>query len=309
MTQFRFASHIFACAVLIVSVTAGSTQGDIFNDSFADGDRAATGAMDTNWWTSSSSSGIEASTGSLGLVTGTSGRGIHTVFTTQTLSNVGDSLIATYTFTTPATVGSTSSSFRVGLFDSLGRAGLDADISASSSSPNPLYGDTGLGGTEIGLPGYMLDMDVNPSAGNQDFNFRDHNTGSATGRLMATTGSGSFSSFSSGPDETYTFGSGTTHTGSFMITRISSTELELTAMLDGAMYSVIDSSVDSFEFGFLGFHVNSNTFGSTNAQGSPDNGIDFSNINLRFVSAIPEPGSAGLLMGAMVLLGAKRRRN
>ncbi|MEM7457527.1 MAG: PEP-CTERM sorting domain-containing protein [Planctomycetota bacterium] len=308
MTQLRFATHAFVCTLLFVSLLATQASGDIFNDSFADGDRAATGTMDTNWWTSSSSSGIEASAGSLGLVTGTSGRGIHTVFATQTLANVGDSLIANYSFTAPATIGSTSSSFRVGLFDTLGRAGLNADISASSSSPNSLYGDTGTGGTEIGLPGYMLDMDVNPSAGNQDFNFRDHNTGSATGRLMATTGSGSFSSFSSGPDETYTFGPGTMHTGSFMITRISATELELTAMLDGAMYSVIDSSVDSFEFGFLGFHANSNTFGSSNSQGAPDNGIDFTNISVRFTSAIPEPGSAGLLIGLAAVVGSRRRK-
>ena len=112
--------------------------------------------------------GIEVSAGSLGMVTGTSGRGIHTVFPTQTLANVGDKLIATYTFTTPATVGTRgTAAFRVGLFDTLGRAGLDADVSASSGTPNSLYGwGTGLRrwpGT-AGLPGYMMDMDVGTAA-------------------------------------------------------------------------------------------------------------------------------------------------
>jgi hypothetical protein len=309
MKIFKSAFCAAAGAILSLSMISGSLEADvIFNDSFADGDRAKTGADDTNWWTSSSSAGDEIAVGSLGLVTGTSGRGLHTVFATQTLGNVGDVLTATYTFTAPATIGSNSSSFRVGLFDTLGRAGLDADVSASSGTPNALYGDTGIGGSEIGLPGYMLDMDVNPAAANQDLNFRDHNTGAATGRLMATTGSGSFSSFTSGPDETYTFAADTSYTGSISIERISATELQLTGVIDGATYSVVDGAVDSFDFGFLGFHVNSNTFGSSNSAGDADNGIDFTNIRVDFVAAVPEPGTTGILFGALSSLIFVRRR-
>jgi hypothetical protein len=300
-------------ALLSLTTISGAVQADVvFDDSFADGDRAMTGAQDTNWWTSSSSSGIEIAAGELGLVTGSSGRGIHTVFQTQSLDNVGDVLTATYTFTTPTTVGSgSSSSFRVGLFDTLGRAGLNDDVSASSGTPNPLYGNTGIGGTEIGLPGYLLDMDVNPAtAAEADLNFRDHNTGSATGRLMATTGSGSFSSFSSGPDAGYAFLADTSYTGSFAIERISATELQLTGTLDGNTYSVVDAAVDSFDFGLLGFHVNSNQFGSSSSAGDPDNGIDFTNINVDFTpAAVPEPASAVLLLGGLFSLGLIRRRN
>ena len=306
MNQLRAVIKSASTMALLLAITASPLSADVvFDDSFADGDRAATGATDTNWWTSSSSSGIKAASGALGLVTGTSGRGIHTTFATQTLTNVGDMLTASYTFTTPNTIGATSSSFRVGMFDTLGR-NLDQDISASSSSPNALYG---LAGTADGLPGYMLDMDVNTGA-SADLNFREHNIGAATGRLMATTGSGSFSSFSSGPDEGYTFASDTTYTGTYTIKLISPTELELTGTLGGVSYSVVDDSFTSSSFGFLGFHVNSNTFGSSNSQGAPDNGIDFSNINVVFTPApVPEPSSAIILMGGLVSLGLMRRRN
>ncbi|MEM1444910.1 MAG: PEP-CTERM sorting domain-containing protein [Planctomycetota bacterium] len=271
----------------------------VVDDSFADGDLAQTGALDTDWWTSSSSSGIEIAVGELGFVTGTSGRGIHTVFPTQTLANVGDKLTATYTFTTPATVGSGSGSFRVGLFDTLGRAGLEANISASSSSPSDLYGNAA--NSVPGLPGYMLDMDVNNGA--DDLNFRKHNVASATGRLMGTTGSGSFSSISpSGPDNAYLLAPNTQYTGSFSIERINATEVELTATLDGATHSVTNT-FDSVDIGMLAFHANSNQFGSTNSRGEPDNGLDFSNVTVTFV---PEPASLSLLaLGGLAML---RRR-
>jgi hypothetical protein len=275
----------------------------IVDDSFADGDLAKTGALDSNWWTSSSSSGIEIAPGSLGLVTGTSGRGIHTVFPTQTLANVGDKLVASYTFTTPATVGSGSGgSFRIGLFDTLGRAGLDANVSASSGSPNALFGWSVINGGpgDLGLPGYMLDMDVND--GTDDLNFREHNINSATGRLMATTGNGSFSSFTSGPDNAYSFAPDTQYTGSITVERISPTELQLTANFGAASHSITDT-FDSVDFGMLAFHANSNQFGSTGTQNVPDNGIDFSNVKIEF---IPEPASIALLgLGGLAML---RRR-
>ncbi|MEM7457528.1 MAG: hypothetical protein AAF456_24555, partial [Planctomycetota bacterium] len=273
-----------ACAVFLVAIgSVGSLRAQtIFDDSFADGDRAATGAMDTNWWTSSSSAGIEASVGSLGLVTGTSGRGIHTVFPTQTLVNVGDKLTATYTFTTPATIGMSSSSFRVGIFDTLGRA-LDEDITASSSMPNAVYG---LAGTADGLPGYMMDMDVNTGSA-ADLNFREHDATNLTpsGRLLAT--STGFTSFTSGPDMGYMFAPSTSYTGSISVKLVSPTEIELTGMIDGQTYRITDDSFASASFGFLGFHANSNVFGSSGAAGDPDNGIDFTNISVVFTPAPP----------------------
>lgn len=292
---------------LALALTPALRAATIVDDSFADGDVAKTGALDSSWWTSSSSSGIEVTPGSLGLVTGTSGRGIHTVFPTQTLANVGDSLTATYTFTTPATVGSGGSgSFRVGLFDTLGRSGLEANVSASSGSPNAVFGwSVGNGGAgDLGLPGYLMDMDVDN--GVDDLNFREHNINSATGRLMSTTGSGSFSSFSSGPDNAYLFAPDTQYTGSISVTRISATEVEVAGTLNGATHSIIDT-FDSVDIGMLAFHANSRQFGSSNSAGDPDNGIDFSNVTIE-VNQIPEPSTiVGLFGGLGALLGMGRR--
>jgi hypothetical protein len=284
----------------------------IVNDSWADGDRADTAGdpLDSNWWTSASSNGIEVSVGSLGMVTGTSGRGIHTIFPTQTLANVGDKLVATYTFTTPATVGAGgTAAFRVGLFDTLGRAGLNADVSASSGSPNALYGLFSAG--TVGLPGYMMDMDVNGGA-TSDLNFRQHDTPvnvpaqTPTGRLMGTTTG--FTSFTSGPDAGYAFAQNTTYTGSLTLTRLNATDMEITGTLGATTHTVTDA-FDSADVGMLAFWANSNIFGSSATPNTADNGIDFSNVTIAFIP-IPEPASLGLMAAAALpaLRWARRRR-
>ncbi|MEM8678964.1 MAG: PEP-CTERM sorting domain-containing protein [Planctomycetota bacterium] len=314
ITIKRLGAFSLALAVALSAMTLQAAV-VLVDDSFADGDFAKTGPLDTNWWTSSSSSGKEISVGSLGLVTGTSGRGIHTIFPATTLA-VGDSLKASYTFTTPTTIQSSNSSqsaaFRVGLFDSLGQAGLDADVSASSGSPNDLYGwglATGGPGT-LALPGYMLDMDVYPDTmpnPESDLNFREHvsNTITGTGRLMATTSN--FSNISpSGPDAGYSWAPNTEYTGSFQLTRINATEMELTATLGGDSYTNVDA-FDSVDVDMLAFHVNSRTFGDSNSAGDPDNGIDFSNIKIEYFP-VPEPSSLMLLLGSLLALAAGRVR-
>jgi hypothetical protein len=295
-----------AGAALTIAQTTSAVV--IVSDSWADGGRNdGADLLDSNWWTSASSAGIEVSVGSLGMVTGTSGRGIHTIFPTQTLANVGDKLVATYTFTTPATVTSTASTgaFRVGLFDTLGRAGLNADVSASSGSPNSLYG---LFSTNTpGLPGYMLDMDV--ATGAEDLNFRQLDpavnvgAGTPTGRLMGTT-TGFTSLSPSGPDGAYTFAPNTTYVGSMTITRSSATEMQVAGSLGTATHSVIDT-FDSADFGMLAFWANSNIFGSSGTANTADNGIDFSNVTIEFIP-VPEPSSFALF-GLLVGAALKRR--
>ncbi len=284
----------------------------IVDDSWADGGRDdGADPQDINWWTSAAAAGIEVSPGSMGMVTGSSGRGIHGIFPTQTLANVGDKLIATYTFTTPATIGSGGTgAFRVGLFDTLDRAGLDANISASSATPNALYGwgtgATPAGPGTAGLPGYMMDMDV--GTGTEDLSFRRHDAGTVnpTGRLMGTTTA--FTQLSpTGPDGAYVFTPNTTYTGSITITRTSATELQLTGALGAASHTNIDT-FDSASFGMIAFWANSNIFGSASTVNTPDNGIDFSNVRIEFL-AIPEPGSLAMLGLAGTLLATKRRRS
>lgn len=306
MLSSRHVSCVLAAA-LALAVPAYAAPIIVVDDSWADGGRDdGPDPLDSNWWTSAASSGIEVSVGSLGMVTGTSGRGIHTVFPTQTLANVGDTLRATYTFTTPATVGSgASGGFRVGLFDTLGRAGLNADITASAASPNAVYGwGTGAGGPgTAGLPGYMVDMDV--GTGTEDFSFRQHATDTVTptGRLMGTT-TGFTQISPTGPDGAYVFTPNTLYTGSLEITRISATEMSITATLGAATHTVTDA-FDSTDFGLLAFWANSNIFGSSGTPGQPDNGIDFSNVQVVF-TPIPEPSGAAVAL--LLAAGAFRRR-
>ena len=301
-----------ACLAVAFVATPVTRAVVIVNDSWADGGRDnGPDPLDSNWWTSAAAAGIEVTVGSLGMVTGTSGRGIHTVFPTQTLANIGDQLVATYTFVTPATVGTGGTAgFRVGLFDTLGRTGLDADITASSSNPSPLYG-WGTGATPpgpgtAGLPGYMLDMDV--GTGSEDLNFRKHDSGTVnpTGRLLGTT-TGFTSISPSGPDGAYSFTPNTTYVGSFAIERISATEVRLTATLGSATHSVTDI-FDSIDIGLLGFWANSNLFGSSSVPNTPDNGIDFTNVTIEYIP-VPEPASMMLLaVGSLLLFRRPARR-
>ncbi len=302
-----------ACCVLAGTLLlAPSAFGAVIvDDSWADGGRSnGVDPQDSNWWTSASSQGIEVSVGSLGMVTGSSGRGIHTVFPTQTLGDVGDKLIATYTFTTPNTVGSGTAAFRVGLFDTLERAGLNADVSASSGTPNAVYGwGTGNAGPgTAGLPGYMLDMDVATTTASNDFSFRSHDPGTVgpTGRLMGTT-TGFAQISPTGPDGAFSFSPNTTYTGSFSIERINATDMRLTATLGSASHTTTDA-FDSANLGMLGFWANSNIFGSSSTPNTADNGIDFSNIRIEF---IPEPASLVMLSlsGLLVLFRRRSRIN
>ena len=300
---------IVAVAALSCARQSFAAPAIIVNDSWADGGRDnGADPLDSNWWTSAAVSGIEVSVGSLGMVTGTAGRGVHTVFPTQTLANVGDKLTATYTFTTPATVGSAGTgAFRVGLFDTLGRAGLDADITASSAVPNPLYGYFAT--NTPGLPGYMMDMDV--GTGSEDLSFRQLDTGitatTPTGRLLGTT-TGFTQISPTGPDGAYTIVPNTTYTGSIALTRVSPTELQITGTLGAATHSVIDV-FDSSSYGMLAFWANSNIFGSSATPNTPDNGIDFTNVTITF-TPIPEPATAMVwtaLMGASMWRTRTRR--
>ena len=300
------------CCILIGALLTSVPSAEaalIVNDSWADGGRDnGADPLDTNWWTSAASAGIEVSVGSMGMVTGSSGRGIHGIFPTQTLANIGDALKATYTFTTPATVGTGGTGgFRVGLFDTLGRAALDANITSSSSVFEPAYGYFGAG--TVGLPGYMMDMDVGTGA--EDFSFRQHDTPitatTPTGRLMGTT-TGFTQISPTGPDGAFTFAPNTTYTGSVTITRSSATELQLTGALGAASHTVTDV-FDSPSFGMLAFWANSNLFGTSSAANTANNGIDFSNIKIEFTAAVPEASSFCLvLVGAMGAIGARRRR-
>jgi hypothetical protein len=203
-------------------------------------------------------------------------------------------LRATFTFRTPATVfQNVASPFRVALAD-FNNAGLAADLASSSTVVQPLY---------VGLPSYMADWDVNTGA-TADTSIREHNVAATTGRLLGTTAE--WTQLSTGPDENYSFAPNTEYVGVFSVTRTGADSMDIFGSLSqgGTLitsHTESDASGIANHFGLLAFWVNSNTFGSSATPGAADNGIDFSNIKVE-LTVIPEPSSAALLLGGLLLL-------
>ncbi len=264
-----------------------AVAGVIIDDSFTDGDRE--GGADPQggiWWTTSSKQAIEIAPGKLGLVAGTAGRGIRTTFTPQTLS-VGQTIKASFTFTTPETVGvDRQDALRVGLHDRLERAELEADQSASSGSPNALYN---------ALPGYMVTFDVNredPSLNNVEV--RKHDRTREIGRLMGTYKA--YPLLGEGGDS-FTFEANKTYNGNMTLEKTDK-GLVISGSLSnesGPMtsFSYVDEGSAVNNIGMLSFHVNSKTFGSSGSPDKPDNGIDFNNVKVEVLGGTQEAAVQG----------------
>lgn len=247
--------------------------GVIVDDSFTDGGRDdGADALDTNWWTTTNSSALEISEGSLGLVSGGSGRGLRSTFAAQNLAE-GQTLQATFSFTTPVTVGDNrDSAFRVALYDKSGRAELEGDLSASSKKPNTSYD---------GLPGYMIDFDVALKNSNEaNIDIRKHKD-DTQGRLLGTTKG--YTRLGGGGDA-YQFASEESYTGTIAIKKLTNGVQVSGSLSQGetllSEFSVVDEGSESNNFGMLAFHVNSKTFGSSKKKDTPDNGIDFSRVKV-----------------------------
>ncbi len=287
-------------AVLLMPATSPATL--IVDDSWADGGRNnGTDALDTDWWTSTSSSAIEVSVGSLGLVSGTSGRGIHGTFGPQVLG-VGYTLTATYTFKTPPTITTATSGgaqFKIGLFDTTGH-NFAQDVTASSS-------------TEWNnLNGYETDFDVGPlTSGSANITFRQR-TDMTSSALLSTTAP--YTQVGTAGGSAYSFAPNTFYTGVFSLTRTGADTLDLSGSLyQGASllstWTMSDSSGIVGTIGALAFHVNSSIFGSSSTVGAADNGIDFSNIKIEY-GPVPEPSATAIFaLGAAGLLFRRRLKS
>jgi hypothetical protein len=104
-----------------------------------------------------------------------------------------------------------------------------------------------------------------------------------------------------GVDGGYTFTPNTTYTGSFTMTRINATDMQLTGTLGSYSHTNTDT-FDSANVGMLAFWANSNVFGSANTSGTANNGIHFSNIKIEFVP-VPEPATLAMVVMAALVLG------
>lgn len=271
----------------------------IFNDDFSgatiDSGHVASAA---DYYYTSTSGGIEldvVNTG-LGMVSGSSGRGIHGTFAAQALS-VGDTITLTCSFTTPATIGATSDSFKFGLFDSK-TTDMNQGFSASSSTPNPLL-DPPLG--------YYTDLDVSSTVGVQNLGFRESLAARTTGRMLGT--STGFTSISSG-GTAYAFAADSAYTVVFSVL-VGASDVTLTTSLLDAGSSVLSTysatgTAGVSTFDTMAFWANSNTFGSATSA-IADNGITFTDISVD-VTTVPEASMFGLLLGAFAIGFVARRR-
>ncbi|MEP5758830.1 MAG: polysaccharide lyase family 7 protein [Litoreibacter sp.] len=260
-------------ALPVAKQVVPAVAGIVFDDNFADGDRTnGEDANDANWWHTTNSASLEIAPNALGLVSGGSGRGIRTTFDPQALTD-GQTLQATFTFTTPDTIGEDrDSAFRIGMYDKLGRADLEGDLAASSKAPNTNYD---------GLPGYMIDFDVNLANGEDaNIDIRRHKD-DTQGRLLGTTKG--YERLAGG-GEPYQIEPGQTYVGTMSFTK-QSNGIEIAGSLslgDTTLtkFAHFDEGSEINHVGMLAFHVNSKTFGSSKEQETPDNGLDFSNVKI-----------------------------
>ena len=308
MQQHKFlAAFAIVCGVIAAPAFAGTI---IVDDSFDDDSAAITGTVATDteiaFFGTSGTNALQdgTGTGTLGLVTGTSGRQIHGVFPTQTLATAGDTITSYVTFTTPDTVlNQGSDDIRIGLFSDGGND-LAQNFSASSSNPEALLN---------GLAGFAIELDVDPATvTDQDVNIRRSDP-STTGRLLGTnTG---ISNASSSADNGYVFTPNTTYQLHTTVTLNAAGGLDVlaeffdpTGLVDSDTYT--DATPNGFDFGLLALGASTNAFGSTNSFDTPgDNGIELDNVTIHstIASAIPEPSSLALL-GLIGCAGFVRRR-
>jgi hypothetical protein len=293
--------RIISLSISVLLMSTILSAQTIVNDSWADGGRNnGADLLDADWWSSSSTSGnsVEVVPGHMGLISGSSGRGLHGTFAPQTLG-IGQTLRASFTFTTPATVGSAQSgAFRVALAD-FNNSGLAADLLSSSTSVNPLY---------TTLPAYMADFDVNLADATDDTSIREHITPNTLGRFTGTTTE--WTQLGTGPDADYTFAPNTEYVGVISVTRTGGDSMDIFGSLSQnnvllTSHTQSDASGIANHFGVLAFWANANVFGNNTTVGDPNNGIDFSNIT---IEVIPEPSSVALLLAGMLMLGKSLRR-
>lgn len=286
----------FLLSAGVVSMFAASSHAVlVVDDNFAvDG----TVTTDADYYGSSTSGAVEFNANSIGLVSGSSGRQMHALFDTVTL-NQGDSLVATLDFVTPASISAGGGDdFKFGLFDNLGRTSateLGQNTSYSTATPNPDFS---------GLPGFVVELDVEPSDPATDIQLRRSDP-STSGRLLGTnTG---VSSMSSGDDIGYVFAPDTAYSVSLTITRNLLDELVISSEFLGNTHSDTDDSPLSFDFGMLAFGSSSGAFGTSNTAGDADNGLDFTNVTVEYLP-VPEPGTLALgLIGGLTLLARRRQ--
>ena len=301
---------------------AFSSTSIIFSDSWADGGYTdGADAADTAWYGTTGSSALDSNsyTSTFNLLSarsGPSGRGFHGVFASQSIANIGDKITVTYSFTTPATVTEKTSALRVGFFNSNDATAQNPN-NDSEGNPRAIVGDaihtqSSLASSDNGwdtVYGESVDLDANYT-GTSNFGFKSKTSTVATGRLMnSTTG---WTSHGSNVEGAYTIVGDTSYVGTFSIENMGDDLYDLSASISSggtllASETREGKTIAANSFDIVAFNHSSNAFGSTNASGVADNGIDYTNIQVSFTQ-VPEPSAYALLLGGVVVVIAVARR-
>lgn len=301
---------------------AFSSTSIIFSDSWADGGYTdGADAADTAWYGTTGSSALDSNsyTSTFNLLSarsGPSGRGFHGVFAGQSIANTGDKITVTYSFTTPATVTEKTSALRVGFFNSNDATAQNPN-NDSEGNPRAIVGDaihtqSSLASSDNGwdtVYGESVDLDANYT-GTSNFGFKSKTSTVATGRLMnSTTG---WTSHGSNVEGAYTIVGDTSYVGTFSIENMGDDLYDLSASISSggtllASETREGKTIAANSFDIVAFNHSSNAFGSTNASGVADNGIDYTNIQVSFTQ-VPEPSAYALLLGGVVVVIAVARR-
>jgi TonB family protein len=235
-----------ASELLLLNTSNQSTNTNtIFNETWADGTRTNQNPPNSlAWFSSSASSSVSTSAGSITLSTGgSSARHLLAYFPKQKL-NAGDILTLTFQCSLAGPfqlIGNSSPmSLKVGLLDSNGSYLYDGD---NEQSTNPVSYVGYAVGTSFGLP------DENSSS---SLSIRKRNN--VTGNLI-TSNAGIFFPLSGHAPEKQSWQPDTTYTGTISVEIVSSTEARVSASYSGAGlndYSITvvdqsDSMVSSFD--------------------------------------------------------------
>ena len=337
---------VVALTIFGASFANAQTTMTIVNDSFADG-ITNMGSQQLDIISLSSSSAVDQSQapGPFDFATGNSGRSAGSLFAPQQLAAFGDELEVTFDFRTPASIGndngvpSSNEDFRFGLFDSSAAAGA---IDPVTNTPATVIDFTqnisaGSGDSQNSalnlVPGFFGEID-NINAAGTDIGIRAHDVnnvqGGPNGQFINS--SSGFDQTGDGADDIVSLVGNTDYFGRIFIeyTDATLTSFDITAEIGDAAGTFLGSFTDTVliadsgdaagintnTFDLIAFSATSGAFGGTDdpanpggsSTGDPNNGIDISNVTIEFTTAVPEPGSAMLLLSGLAGLGFVRRR-
>ena len=226
--------------------------------------------------------------------------------------------MVTYSFTTPATVLEKTSALRVGFFNSNDATAQNSNVGGDPPAARAVVGDpihtqSSLGSTDDGwdtVYGESVDLDANYT-GTSNFGFKSKTSSVATGRLLNSTSG--WTSQGSNVDGAYTMAANTSYVGTFSIENMGGDLYDLSASISSGGTELASETregktIAANTFDIIAFNHSSNAFGSTNASGVADNGIDYTNIQVAYTQAVPEPSAYALLLGGVAVVIAVARR-